>query len=421
MSLHTTAGHARRATLNHGVVWSCAWRHDECAFLTCNAAIEVDLWCLAGIVGCRIPVVDLLLAIEKCAEETHTQAKIQAQVLRYVEIILNVWFKHFVANVILGLRAVLRIAGDVSHQEIGESVTGRDRRGSVKREIAFDVNVCPLVFLRRDKVAAELQIVFADVLGDVVAKCVGRVGILPGKSSGAFAEAATVGSVRRNTDIRQLAAKIREQPGHAKVAGALPNLGVGIDLLDVIGGIAGDKLVQQRWRDSRGQPGKNAHSRTQEVRSNRGKALAAPGDGGIRRVPGIVNISKRRPQFRIDVVVDAHQFFPPTRGLANCCGEDGIRPRSGCRFGNHGQQSLSVGVDERHLIIRKRVSGVRVERTVCGLRNIAHVIEISLTVLQRRNKIEEILRNVLPAPILRPEKEGVILPNWPAQRITEVI
>src|SRR5262249_55440176 len=52
---------------------------------------------------------------------------------------------------------------------------------------------------------------------------------------------------------------------------------------------------------------------------------------------------------------------------------------------------------------------------------IADIGEISVAVVDRRYEVVKVLGNVFAAPILEPEEEGVILPDWASHAIAEVM
>ena len=169
--------------------------------------------------------------------------------------------------------------------------------------------------------------------------------ILPGESRRTFAEATAIGARGRETEVRKLAAKIREQSWHGEGGSQRPDRRIGIVLGDVVRGVAGDKFIQQLGRQRCRQAGDHLHSGADEVRADGRKAFASPGYSGFGRIPGIVNRAEREPRLGIEVVIDADQIFAPVGGLSDGRGINRIRAGAKVRRRNHVHQDLGVGVN----------------------------------------------------------------------------
>ena len=232
-------------------------------------------------------------------------------------VILDIGFEDLVVEMIFRLRVGLGVAGDVTHEQIGKAVAGGNGHAAVEYQIAFEIGIRQLVFLRVYIVSAHLQLVLAQALGEVVAKGIRRIRILPWKGGRPFAESSSVRPLRVDTEIRQLALKVGEQTGHGEIGASRPHRSVRIVLVNVVGGVAGHKFVEQGGRNRCGQSGDQTYSRTNKVGANGGKVSASPGYFGIRRLPGVMNGAKCRPQLGVDVVVDTKQFLMPMGGLGN--------------------------------------------------------------------------------------------------------
>ena len=74
------------------------------------------------------------------------------------------------------------------------------------------------------KVSAELQVVLAQTLRDVVAKGISGIGVEPGECGRPFAESTAVSPVGGCAEIGQLSPKVGEQTGHREIAAAGPHL-----------------------------------------------------------------------------------------------------------------------------------------------------------------------------------------------------
>ena len=108
-----------------------------------------------------------------------------------------------------------------------------------------------LIFLSDDSVGAELKRVIANDLRNSITKCVSWIGIVPRNVSGIFFESA-VSRIACDFDTRKLAAEIGEQTGHGHGAGTGNGAWSSICQRDVVGGVAEDKFIEERWIDGRG-------------------------------------------------------------------------------------------------------------------------------------------------------------------------
>src|SRR5882757_3376166 len=160
---------------------------------------------------------------------------------------------------------------------------------------------------------------FTDDFGEVVTKRVGWIGIVPRNVSSIFFQSA----VRRDTvlvtitgqfDAGKLVSEVWKQTGHGHARGSGHRPRASVRQSDVIRGVAGDKLVQQRRADGRGQTCQGAGAGTDEVGLNRGEAApirARPQGGWSYRIPRIVDVTKRRAKIGIEVVIYTDQFLAP--------------------------------------------------------------------------------------------------------------
>ena len=157
------------------------------------------------------------------------------------------------------------------------------------------------------------------------------------------------------------------------------------------------------------------------MRSDGRKTLSAPGHRRFRCIPGIMNRAEREPFLRIEVVIQPDQIFPPVRGLSNRARVNRTRATAKIRLWNHLHQKLRVLINRRQRIIWIRISSVRIERAIASIRRVAHIVEVTLPVRHRRNEAVEILRNVFPAPVLKPEEKCMVLPHRTAHAKSEIV
>ena len=103
----------------------------------------------------------------------------------------------------------------VPQQQIGKSVAAADVAiGCVEgEETLLGTKTTLLILLRDDGIGAELEVVFARDLGEVVAQGVSGVGIFPWDVGIVFLECA-VGSIASHLNAGEFVAKIREDSGH---------------------------------------------------------------------------------------------------------------------------------------------------------------------------------------------------------------
>src|SRR6202140_1832988 len=93
-------------------------------------------------------------------------------------IVLKIGFEDLVAEVILRLTARLLIVGDIPRQHVCERTTSRLRecRGvKGNKAVQRGLELGQFVFLGSNEIPAELQVVLADDLGDVIAVSVARI------------------------------------------------------------------------------------------------------------------------------------------------------------------------------------------------------------------------------------------------------
>ena len=120
---------------------------------------------------------------------------------------------------------------------------------------------------------------------------------------------------------------------------------------DVIGGIAKDKFIQESRRRSRGQARDQADTRSTEVGLNCWKAgSVGPERGGIKLVPGIVDIAESPANLVGEIMVYTKQFFSP-RGGKGRSRVPRVQPL--CRFRNLGHERRRVDGVNRDYVPRK--------------------------------------------------------------------
>src|ERR1700733_1705478 len=178
------------------------------------------------------------------AKEAEAHAKVQSEARSDVEVVLNVRLEDFISIVVFDLVVGLGIRGDVAEQQVGKSVAGADRSvGGIKGEGAFDLRRVLLIFLSDDGIGAELQGVFADDLGDVVAQGIGGVSVVPRLVGRVGLEG--IGVIPADVNGGEFAAEaVVEERSHGHAGGPLERTDVG--QADVVGGIAEDEFIQQR-------------------------------------------------------------------------------------------------------------------------------------------------------------------------------
>src|SRR5580693_1381123 len=254
--------------------------------------------------GIEIPGVVVDLAIS--AEHTYAQAQVQRQARRGMPVVLEVGLKDLVPVVGLDRRFLLLILLHISQQQIGKCVPAADHAvagGVGQNAVGTDPRLRNLVLLRRHKVTAELQVMLADDLGDIVFVGIGRVGIqrAVGYVSRVLVDAIEYAAVQ--ADPRHFAAEAIVEHTHSHSLWTLPIWTHEIEN-DVVGSVAGYKFIQQRWGGRRREAGDQAHARPHEVRLDRWKAGSVrPQGGGIDLRPGIVDITERRANFVREVVI----------------------------------------------------------------------------------------------------------------------
>ena len=165
-------------------------------------------------------------------------------------------------------------------------------------------------------IGAELEIMPADDLVDVVAVGVGRVGVVyaVGDVSSILSEA-TVVCVSNQVDTGQNAITVAgEDVSEGKVRRPLPIADVVED--DVVRGVAEYKLVQQRGRESSIQPGDQADAWAFECGLDRWKTPSVRPEGDWNyRIPGIMDVAEGAAKLVREIVVHPDQFLSPVRRL----------------------------------------------------------------------------------------------------------
>ena len=87
--------------------------------------------------------------------------RLSGEIFANAEIILDIGLKQFVPDVVLRLSTVLRVACDVSHEQVSKRVASRIGSSAVEPKIPLKIHVGHLVLLSRRKISAELQVMLA--------------------------------------------------------------------------------------------------------------------------------------------------------------------------------------------------------------------------------------------------------------------
>ena len=258
-----------------------------------RAIVQRDRWRNRGIVGRGLEVVSLAFGFVITAHQADAHAEIQREPPADVPIILQIRLKNFVAIVVFDVLIGLGKIGDIPDQQVGKAVAGTvaagiaDRGIPGKTEIAVGFFLGRFVFFNRRKVSAELQIVLAQNLGRVVVKRVCRIRIVPGQKSGIDRDVAEI--VRpadadgRNRAIEAILKKSR----HRHRRWPLPR-GPCVVEMQVIGGIAENKFVEQRGRECCAQICDHADAGAVNHSANRGDGrtrVLGAGGNRIRLLP----------------------------------------------------------------------------------------------------------------------------------------
>src|SRR5580692_10415153 len=164
--------------------------------------------------------------------------------------------------------------------------------------------------MSKHNVDSKLEIVRADVLREVIAEGERRIGIqwAIGNIAGVFGKVILAAREHNSGHFAAEAVVINSNWWESGGALPRPNQTRG----DVVGGVAGNELIQQSRRSRRCDSSHHAYARPVEVGLNSGKSGAVSPQGHrIILVPRIVDVTKCGPDFIVDVVIDAEEFFPP--------------------------------------------------------------------------------------------------------------
>ena len=129
-----------------------------------------------------VEVVFVVIALAVSSEQAHPQPEVQSQMAGNVPVILEVRLEDLVAVVELGLRA----GSGEKDDTLPISKSAKALPVLMAELLVSKVNVPfvavpgarQFVLLRSHEIAAKLQVVFADNLGDVVPVGVGRIGVV---------------------------------------------------------------------------------------------------------------------------------------------------------------------------------------------------------------------------------------------------
>ena len=265
MAFHATCRDAVHSALHDSVVGITGIR-DNCALLAGNRAIDVELRRRGKLVRGRFEVIRLVVLLAVSSKHAHAQPQVQSESLGDMPIVLEIRLHDLVPVVVLGFKIGLIETRDLAGQHVRECVAGADGRiGIVEAQDSLNVGTVLLVLLGRHHIGAEIQVVSANDLGQLVLVGKSRIGVIPGEVAGIEREAAgIVVDASRYTDGRhQSAESVVVQAGHGKV-GRAGDRTDGIQE-DVIRRIAEGEFVQQSRRYIRREIGHQADSRPYEV------------------------------------------------------------------------------------------------------------------------------------------------------------
>src|SRR5580704_10935411 len=225
------------------------------------------------------------------AEQAHPYSEIQGQTRVHAPVVLHVRFIDVIAVVVVELSAVLLKGFDPAvsigpgKEEIRKRVSRTIKAADIaESQDALQVSsirshrLVQFVSLRDHDLNSSLERVLANHFAQIIAKVIGRVGVVPRQIAGVHAESITSVSLIRapDYDSRYFAAEpVVEQVARRQTRWPLPLRAIGIDVVevDVIGGVTKDEFVQQRRRDGVGQMGQHAESGPGEIAFNSGKAV----------------------------------------------------------------------------------------------------------------------------------------------------
>ena len=232
---------------------------------------------------------------------------------------MEVGFRDSISVVILCLNAPLFVPCNVSQQQVGKGIAGRDRRGCIERQNPLNVRRVLLVFLGKRGIKAKLECVRSPNLRHVIAVRIHRVGVVPREVAGILGEAriaapAVCGvalELYRREFSSERRALVGEQSAHREGRGKCRIIKRSKE--NMVGGIAGDEFIEKGGGDVSVEAGHEARPRPDEIRLYALKLRRAVSPQGIRHngAPGIVNVAEGQTVIVRKVVVDADQLFTP--------------------------------------------------------------------------------------------------------------
>ena len=187
----------------------------------------------------------------------------------------------------------------------------------------------------------------------------------------------------------------------------------------MVGGIAGDKFVEQGGREVGVEASHETGSGTNKVCAHIGVAGAvAPQRRGIDGAPRIVNVAEGEAIVVGEVVVNADEFLAPVGRFGNSVEVRRVAAGRAVGGGNQREKRSSVGVDGDSVVREGHAPRANLRRTIrecgqvdggdCGISR-AEIVKVSGAFGIRRNILVVGVGNFLAAPLLRPEEEGLFL------------
>src|SRR5215475_7514008 len=119
-----------------------------------------------------------------------------------------------------------------------------------------------------------------------------------------------------------------------------------------------------------------------------------------------------------EIVIDPNQLLTPVCGLNGRGKEHGIQAASLGGKWDHTEESL----DGRIIWVESRRDEVGTYTRAIARGSTTLVTEITGPLLNGRDRLIKVLpRNPVSAPLLRPEEEGMVLPNRPPDGVAKIV
>src|SRR5215472_9117107 len=213
--------------------------------ISADAAVWIDE-ARTGHEVAGIKVIGLILCVTAGAKQADAQAKIQRQAIGYAPVVLEVWLKNLVPQVILRLIASLGKSADPSGKQVRKRVARGYCRTGIKCDEPVDgrLKLRQFVLLGGNERAAELEVVTPDDLGDVIAEGIDGIGIQGtiGHVAGILCNPVENAAIQLDSGQFPSAKPILEEPDVVSRR-ALPRAQILEG--DVVHGVTEDKLIKQ--------------------------------------------------------------------------------------------------------------------------------------------------------------------------------